>query len=283
METYIEQNKIISNILPNIFIGNYLAVNNEIIKMYNISGLIIAAHGIDSNSVESNVNIIKLDWMEQDDEDLYPGLIRSFGFIEEHLQKEKNVLVICKFGMNRSVTVVLGWLMMYKNLSYESALSIVKLSRPIIDPIPIYISKLINAYNSLKNEFKNWESAKFITSKELIDLFKYDIGNFDNFNGKYPTKFDQISKLSDETINMKNNKSIIDKAKNSNNRLRKDQPIDLIERNEKDCKLLLSNFYKLPKLKRIDYLNKVKLTNKFVLDLEHDALVNHRISYKVKT
>ena len=52
MESYINENQIISHILPNIFIGNYLAVDNEIIDMYDISGIIIAASGIKSNSIK---------------------------------------------------------------------------------------------------------------------------------------------------------------------------------------------------------------------------------------
>jgi O-acetyl-ADP-ribose deacetylase (regulator of RNase III) len=274
MESYINENQIISHILPNIFIGNYLAVDNEIIDMYDISGIIIAASGIKSNSIKPKINIINLDWMEKEDEDLYPGIIKSFGFIEEHLNQNKNILVVCKFGMNRSVTVVLAWLMMYKNLDFNVAYNLVKLARPIIDPIPIYISKLIHAHNSLKNEFQDWISVKCINSQELAKLFNYDIGTFNKYTGYYPQKFDQISELSDDVISMKNNKSIVDNAKNVNNRLRKDQPIELIEENEKECKLLLNGFYKIPKLKRVDILNKVKLTNKFILDLEADAIVN---------
>jgi O-acetyl-ADP-ribose deacetylase (regulator of RNase III) len=73
---------------------------------------------------------------------------------------------------------------------------------------------------------------------------------------------------------MRENKSIIDTAKNYNNRLRKDQPIQLIDKNEKETKLLLNGFYSIPKFNRVDILNKVKLTNQFVLDLNDDAIVN---------
>ncbi len=274
METYIIQNQIISPIINNIFIGNYLAVDDKIIKMYNISGLIIAAHGINSDSIKSKINIINLDWKEQDDEDLYPGIIKSLAFIEKYINENKNVLVVCKFGMNRSVTAVLAWLMMYKNLNFDSAYNMVKSARTIIDPIPIYIVKLKNIISSLNSEFQDWKSANYINSYELEKLFNYDIGTFIKYAGYYPQKFNPISKLSDDVIDMKNKKYIVDKAKNSNNRLRKDHPIELIEQNEKECKLLLNGFYKIPKLERVDILNKVKLTNSFVLDLDDDAIVN---------
>jgi O-acetyl-ADP-ribose deacetylase (regulator of RNase III) len=273
MDQYIESNHIMSQILPNIFIGNYLAVDNKIIKMFNISGVIVAAEGIDTSKINIQ-NIIKLEWTEQDDEDLYPGIIKSFGFLEEHFSNNSKILVVCRFGMNRSVTVVLAWLMMYHNMDFDYALNFIKNKRPIVCPIPTYINKLIKCVSSLKNEFVKWTEIKTQHNKEFLTLFRINIGNFEKFDGKYPKKFTNISELTDEVINMKSKKEIVDKAKSKNNRLRKDQPIDLIELNEKECKLLLHGYYTMPKLVPVDIFNKVRLTNKFVLDLDDDAIVN---------
>lgn len=273
MESYINTNQIISQILPNIFIGNYLAVDNKIINMFDISGIIIAAQGIETSKINID-NIISLEWTEQDDEDLYPGIIKSFGFLEENVSNNLKILVVCRFGMNRSVTVVLAWLMMYHNMDFNTAFDFVKKSRPIVCPIPLYITKLTNAISSLKNEFVKWNEIKTMNNPHFSNLFKINIGNCEKYNGNYPTKFKNITKLTDDVINMKNKKEIIDRAKNIKNRLRKDQPIELIEQNEKEYKLLSCGYYTIPKLAPIDILNKVKLTNKFVLDLEDDAIVN---------
>lgn len=274
MAQYIKANCVISQITPNIFIGNYLSVSNEIIKMFRLGGVIIAANQLDCSSLSSSTQVINLDWTETEDEDLFPGIIKSLKFIEDNLNRNQNVLVACRFGMNRSVTVVLAWLMIYEKLTLETSLAKIKENRPIACPIPLYLSKLTAAINSIKSEFVDWSSIRTLGPNDFIKLFEYPIGRFDKYSGKYPSKFAQISELSSDVVLMKQSKDIVDKAKNVNNRLRKDQPIELIDRNEKECMGLLSGFYPFVKLNRIDVLNKVQLTNKFVLDLEADAIVN---------
>ena len=272
METYINDNHIITKITHNIFIGNYLALDNKIIDMYDISSIIIAAEDINVSNIKIK-NIIKLEWTESEDEDLYPGIIKSLRFIENQILNNSNLLVVCRFGMNRSVTVVLAWLMMH-NMNYQNALDYVKLKRSIVCPIPIYVNKLNQVITSLKSEFIDWNGIKTLSNDVFFKLFETNIGKFKKYKGNYPKKFSNVSPLSLDVIDMRNNKTIVDKAKNKNNRLRKDHPIDLIELNEKECKLLLNGYYTVPKLSRVDILNKVNLTNKFVLDLEADAIVN---------
>jgi len=274
MLSYIQDNHIISQITPNIFIGNYLSVDDKIINYFNIKALIIAAHDIESDCITSHIPILRLGWMEVEEDDIFSGLIKSFGLIEEKTKSSENVLVLCRFGMNRSVSVVLGWLMLYMDKTIDESIVYVKSARSIICPIPLYQRKVSEAISKIKEEFSDWKTVKTSSISEILDLLSYDIGDFHRYTGTYPMRFHSVSSLTDDVIRMRGERSLVDRAKNPKNRLRKDQPIELIDRNEKECLMLLSGYYGIPKMSRVDIMNKVVLTRDFILDLEDDAIVN---------
>lgn len=113
-----------------------------------------------------------------------------------------------------------------------------------------------------------------ISQDEINLLYTIRTNNFEIYNDKYPINFENKSKLSDEVINMLNDKVIPDKAKSTNNRDRKDHPLELIERNEKETDMLLNKMFYLPK-KDIKFdKSKIILTKEFVLNIKADGIVN---------
>ena len=52
-----------------------------------------------------------------------------------------NVFVHCHFGVSRSVTLVLGYLILYKGLSYEEAFKFVVSKRPQASPEKNFVSE----------------------------------------------------------------------------------------------------------------------------------------------
>ncbi|XP_055636547.1 dual specificity protein phosphatase MPK-4 [Toxorhynchites rutilus septentrionalis] len=73
-------------------------------------------------------------------------LIRHFEdtnkFIRESLAEERNVLVHCYFGVSRSATIVIAYLMDKYKLGYEAALHRVKSKRRFVMPNPGFINQL---------------------------------------------------------------------------------------------------------------------------------------------
>jgi protein-tyrosine phosphatase len=64
----------------------------------------------------------------------YDQIEQVFHFIESHLAKNTNVLVHCAQGKSRSATVVIAYLMMKNDLTFEQALHITKQGRVLAEP-----------------------------------------------------------------------------------------------------------------------------------------------------
>jgi protein-tyrosine phosphatase len=62
-------------------------------------------------------------------------LAKSVQWIEEHLPNNR-VMVCCRAGMGRSVSVVIAYLCCVPGMSYEEALKLVKTRRPGAMPLP---------------------------------------------------------------------------------------------------------------------------------------------------
>lgn len=63
-------------------------------------------------------------------------LKQAIAFIEHHAdpKRKRNVLVNCAIGMSRSASIVIGYLIHAKNMSYEKAYNYVSKKRPIVRP-----------------------------------------------------------------------------------------------------------------------------------------------------
>jgi len=129
----------ISQISDRLFIGNYESLRDEIIKNHNIDAIVLASTGLEPGNLAKKCSFVNLAMTEEQGENIGPKLIKGAQFINHKLKGQKNVLVTCFFGMNRSVSVVITYLMLYRNLSYDDAYALVKLKRPMASPINSYI------------------------------------------------------------------------------------------------------------------------------------------------
>lgn len=75
-------------------------------------------------------------------EDLIKHFEDTNNFIKESLEEERNVLVHCYFGVSRSATIVIAYIMEKYRLSYEAALQRVKAKRRFVMPNPGFINQL---------------------------------------------------------------------------------------------------------------------------------------------
>ena len=65
-------------------------------------------------------------------------------FINNAKKNNTKVLVHCRKGVSRSVTVVISYLMVTHKISFEEALNIVRKKRPLADPNPGFRKQLID-------------------------------------------------------------------------------------------------------------------------------------------
>lgn len=75
-------------------------------------------------------------------EDLIKHFEDTNKFIQESLDEERNVLVHCYFGVSRSATIVIAYLMNKYKLTYDAALQRVKSKRRFVMPNPGFVNQL---------------------------------------------------------------------------------------------------------------------------------------------
>jgi dual specificity phosphatase 12 len=126
---------------------------------------------------------------DQPKEDLLSHLDDTEAFILEGISKGA-VLVHCYFGVSRSATVIIAYIMKKYHLSYKEAFEKVKIKRSIVYPNQGFVSQLIlykeMGYKIDQNNMKykifrlniaaNQVRKVKILPQEFMDLIKFDPG-----------------------------------------------------------------------------------------------------------
>lgn len=68
----------------------------------------------------------------------YNQIIQGAQILAVWMNTNSNVIVHCKAGISRSVTVVLAWMIIYKNYTYNNAYKYVQSKRNFINPNDFY-------------------------------------------------------------------------------------------------------------------------------------------------
>ncbi len=63
-------------------------------------------------------------------------------YIQMFTNVGKNIVVHCKAGISRSATVILAWMIIYKNMKFDEAYRYLAEKRPIIRPNDFYMGLL---------------------------------------------------------------------------------------------------------------------------------------------
>lgn len=112
-----------------------------------------------------------------------------FIFMQKASKEEKNVLVCCQYGMSRSVSFVIAWLMQKQHqqgeiVSYAETLKQVKSKRPMASPNEGFAKQLINFENTLNKQLNKPSyleecpddiSIEIISKLEAISLEKLSL------------------------------------------------------------------------------------------------------------
>jgi len=146
MEPYEIENPIsISQIEPNLYLGNATAASNtktldelQITHILSIDSVPLVTH-ITDNPKYTNKFIRAADVPK---EDLLQRFDECLGFIEAAINGGGTVLVHCYYGVSRSATIVIAYLMKKYKSKYDKAFERAKSKRTLVQPNTGFIQQL---------------------------------------------------------------------------------------------------------------------------------------------
>ena len=121
-------------ILDHLYLANEKTIKNlDLLREHNITVIVNCAKEIPCY-FEQDINYFHIPVDDSDDMEennlFFKYLEHATGFIKEHLDQNRNVIVHCKQAIQRSPAVIAAYLMKYFKLSLKEAMEFVKMKRP---------------------------------------------------------------------------------------------------------------------------------------------------------
>lgn len=131
-----------TEILPNLWIATHASVSNlQALQDRNITHVICAILGV-SPRFPKQMRYTCVPIRDVETEDVYRYFDQVADLIHEDLKQERAVLVHCRFGVSRSVTLVCAYLIKYKGMTYTEAIKFVQSKRSCACPIRSFRDQL---------------------------------------------------------------------------------------------------------------------------------------------
>lgn len=129
-------------VIPNLFIGSYDdACDSLFLDSVKISHILTVASDLPPK-YPTQFQYMIIEALDLDTQDLFPAFARSFEFIESALANNGKVLVHCLYGISRSSTIILSYLMKKLNIRFEEAFKLLKDKHPRADPNGGFVRQL---------------------------------------------------------------------------------------------------------------------------------------------
>jgi len=144
----------ISEIIPNLFLGNATAASNKkLLEKHQIEAIL----NMTDTPSQTTQGIVYLQLPIKDDgqSTIFPYFERSNKFICENLKAGKKVFIHCFMGISRSPAIVIAYLMMAFSMKYENALELVRTKRPCVDCKLNFVGDLQKFEKTLQLEAKS--------------------------------------------------------------------------------------------------------------------------------
>lgn len=133
-----------SQIIPGLYLSNArAAADKDVLRRLNITHVLtVEAHRLPKNTFQdTDISTLFIRAYDTPNTHLLPYFPMANAFIDEGLQKG-NVLVHCHFGVSRSATLVIAYIMEKYKLTYDQAVVYVRQRRRFINPNPGFVSQL---------------------------------------------------------------------------------------------------------------------------------------------
>jgi len=133
----------INLVVPHLYIGNErAAVDKDLLASLNITHIVNISGDITSSSVSDNIKCFIVKLNDSVFESLDDAFWEAVTFTKNAIDNESNVLVHCRRGISRSAALCLAYLMQYRNMTLESALTLIQKQRPQISINQGFITQL---------------------------------------------------------------------------------------------------------------------------------------------
>lgn len=133
-----------SEIIPGLYLSNArAAADKNVLRYLNITHVLtIEAHRLPKSTfMDTNISTLFIRAYDTPQTNLLPYFPMANAFINEGLQKG-NVLVHCHFGVSRSATLVIAFIMEKYRLNFDQAYNFVRQRRRFINPNPGFVIQL---------------------------------------------------------------------------------------------------------------------------------------------
>ncbi|CDO77073.1 hypothetical protein BN946_scf184473.g17 [Trametes cinnabarina] len=175
-----------NEIVPNLWVGDLpSALDTEKLKAHNIRSVLSAMRGrvtIHDTFIRHQVNID-----DTESSDILQHFVPAVTFIQAELDKGHGVLVHCQAGMSRSVAIVAAYLMVSQGLDPESALAVIRKSRPNVQPNEGFMRQLEIFYKaSFKVSKRDKETRMFYLERVVREVMNGDGEVETDMFAKYP-------------------------------------------------------------------------------------------------
>ena len=135
-------------ICDNIYLGDRNAVGNEPYLLENdVKAVVNCAKGCISQYKE--IRFLELNLYDNEKQNLFPKFDVAYAFIKEN--SNHNILIHCKEGKSRSVSLVVFYLMKEKGWDYDTCITFIRQKRPVAGPNSGFIKQLKEYYNKYIN------------------------------------------------------------------------------------------------------------------------------------
>ena len=150
------QSSHITEIIDKIFLGSYLSAKNyQELEKKNIKYILNCASECKNLFENKNIKYLKLDIKDQNDFPIENFFEQGSQFIQESINNnDGNILIHCMEGKSRSTSILMAYLIKYKNENTNSAYKILKAKRKLTMPNLGFMYKLREYEKKCNNYFQ---------------------------------------------------------------------------------------------------------------------------------
>ena len=146
-----------SQILPGIYLGNYINANNlEEIRRLRINYILNCASDIKINNLPTDVKYCHLDMIDSPQLNIFQYFGKAFAFIESARKNNCNILIHCKLGISRSTSILIAYMIKHYGYSVKKSLDLIKSKRKQVNPNNGFINQLYSFERYIANSSKNY-------------------------------------------------------------------------------------------------------------------------------
>jgi hypothetical protein len=138
----ITENKIMKfdmdQITDKIYLGDYWgAYEKDFMKLLNITGILVCADLKAFYPQDFEYKTIKI--KDTKEENIFDHFYDCFDFIDKH----EKIFIHCQFGVSRSASIVIGYIMWKDKKTFKEALEFVKKKRRVVSPNEGFVEQLL--------------------------------------------------------------------------------------------------------------------------------------------